>query len=50
MWVEPTKHSKYRDPYWFMLAPMKRIQHYFFLSSTANFLFSQGLNNKAIVN
>ena len=49
MWVEPIKHSKYRDPYWFLLKPIKRINHYFFLLKTANYLFSQGLNDQSTV-
>lgn len=49
MWIEPSKNSKYRDPYWLLINPIKRINHYFFLSATAEFLFSQGFSDKNTV-
>lgn len=49
MWVEPSKPSKYRDPYWLLWEPRKRMRQYFFLRRVSDFLFSQGLNDQTTV-
>lgn len=45
MWVEPESNNKYRDPYWFIRNPIKRLKHLAFLYSVKHSLGEEGLNN-----
>lgn len=49
MWVKPANNYKYRDPYWFLLNPMKKVEHILDIKSLINYLKINGYHNENTV-
>eukprot|EP01016_Furgasonia_blochmanni_P055898 TRINITY_DN9424_c0_g1_i1.p1 TRINITY_DN9424_c0_g1~~TRINITY_DN9424_c0_g1_i1.p1 ORF type:complete len:400 (+),score=77.12 TRINITY_DN9424_c0_g1_i1:25-1224(+) len=45
-WIRPPRHYKYRDPYWLLINPIKKFEHYFHLKQLQHTLGQNGITSE----